>query len=115
MAIDISFITGLMMVPDIADWPLFGFGLRRYGLAADGLRRDEMVRGNSKLEAAMRTPSERLPGRRPGAAQRAEVLRIWDALDEDGRKVVLFTARQAAREKGLIDPNMPLVITDRAF
>ncbi len=69
----------------------------------------------ARFDTMKRAPSERLPGRRPGAAQRAEVLRIWDALDEDGRKVVLFTARQAAREKGLIDPNMPLVITDRAF
>ena len=110
-----QFQWGLMMAPDIADWRLFGVGLRRCGLATDGLRRDEMVRGNSKLEAARRAPSERIPGRRPGAAQRAEVLRVWDALDEDGRKVLLFTARQAAREKGLIDPNMPLVITDRAF
>ena len=74
-----------------------------------------MAPENRKLEATTRTDPERLPGRRPGQMQRAEVLRIWDALDEDGRKVVLFTARQAAREKGLIDPNMPLVITDRAF
>ena len=74
-----------------------------------------MAPENAKLAATTRAASERLPGRRPGAAQRAEVLRIWDALDEDGRKVVLFTARQAAREKGLIDPSMPLVIIDRAF
>ena len=47
--------------------------------------------------------------------QRAEVLRIWDALDDNGRKFILFAARQAARENRLIDPNVPIVITDRVF
>jgi hypothetical protein len=60
-------------------------------------------------------PSRRRPGRRPGPPQRTELLRIWDALDADSRKLVLFIARQAARENGLLPSDALLVITNRAF
>jgi hypothetical protein len=74
-----------------------------------------MATAKRPFEGRSRTPSTRLPGRKPGAPQGAELMRIWDALDSDGRKLVLFVARQMAREKGLVAANTPLVITDRAF
>jgi hypothetical protein len=61
------------------------------------------------------TPSERLPGRKPGPSERDEMLRIYDALGDDGRKLVLFVSRYKAKEEGLIAPGESLVITDRAF
>jgi hypothetical protein len=54
-------------------------------------------------------------GRRPGRAQRDELLRIWDAVGDDGRKMLLFLGRQLAREQGLVSCDEPLLITDRVF
>lgn len=58
---------------------------------------------------------ERMPGRKPGPAQRDEYLRIWDAVDDDRRKVLIFFARGIAQDAGLVPPNTPLVMTDRVF
>ncbi|MBX6386228.1 MAG: hypothetical protein IRZ07_25200 [Microbispora sp.] len=58
---------------------------------------------------------KRLPGRKPGPDQREELLRIWGHVDDDGRKLILFVARQVAREQGLVSPNTPLLMTDRVF
>ena len=58
---------------------------------------------------------KRIPGRKPGPAQRDELLRIWGHVDDDGRKLMLFFARVLARDQGLMQPNTPLVMTDRAF
>ena len=52
-------------------------------------------------------------GRRPGRAQRDGLLRIWSAVDDDGRKMLLFFARQLAKEQGLVPPGTPLVMTDQ--
>jgi hypothetical protein len=41
------------------------------------------------------------------------VCRIWDHVDDDGRKMILFFSRQLAREHGLVPADMPLIITDR--
>ncbi len=59
--------------------------------------------------------SKRIPGRKPGPAQREELLRIWGHVDDDGRKLMLFFARTLARDQGLISPSTPLVMTDRVF
>ena len=58
---------------------------------------------------------KRVPGRKPGPDQRDELLRIWGHVDDDGRKMMLFFARQVALEQGLIPPGAPLVITGSAF
>lgn len=58
---------------------------------------------------------KRVPGRRPGRDQREELIRIWDQVDDDGRKMMLFVARQLAREQGLVSPEAPLIITNRVF
>jgi hypothetical protein len=58
---------------------------------------------------------KRVPGRKPGAAQRDELLRIWGHVDDDGRKLMLFFARSLARDQGLVAPGTPLVMTDRVF
>jgi hypothetical protein len=58
---------------------------------------------------------KRVPGRKPGYAQRDEMLRIWDSLDDDSRKVMLFFARSVARDQRLVPPKTPLVMTDRVF
>ena len=67
--------------------------------------------------ARMTTSAEpqHLPGRKPGADQREELLRIWGAVDDDGRKMILFFARQLAREQRLVPPNTPLMMTDGVF
>ena len=57
----------------------------------------------------------RLPGRKPGPDQREELLRIWGHVDDNGRKMILFFARQLAKEQGLVPADAPLVITARAF
>lgn len=54
-------------------------------------------------------------GRKTGPDQRDELLRIWGHVDEDGRKMMLFFARQLAREQGLVPTDTPLMITDRVF
>ena len=58
---------------------------------------------------------KRVPGRKPGPAQREELLRIWDHVDNDGRKLMLFFARTLARDQGLIPPSTPLVMTNHVF
>jgi len=58
---------------------------------------------------------KRVPGRKPGPAQRDELLRIWGHVDDDGRKMILFFARQLAREQGLVPADTPLMVTDRVF
>ena len=58
---------------------------------------------------------KRLPSRKPGPAQREELLRIWRHVDDDGRKLMLFFARTLAREQGLVPPVTPLLITNRVF
>jgi len=58
---------------------------------------------------------KRVPGRKPGPAQRDELLRIWGHVDDDGRKMILFFARQLAREQGLVPTDTPLMVTDRVF
>lgn len=40
---------------------------------------------------------------------------IWGHVDDEGRKMMLFFARQLAREQGLVPADTPLVITDRVF
>lgn len=59
--------------------------------------------------------SRRIPGRKPGPDQREELLRIWGHVDDDGRKMLLFFARQLAREQGLVPADTPLMVTDRVF
>ena len=58
---------------------------------------------------------ERVPGRKPGPAQREEYFRIWDLVDDDGRKVMLFVARTVACDQGLVPPGTPLLMTDRVL
>lgn len=65
-------------------------------------------------ELTSATP-KRLRGRKPGPDQRDELLRIWGHVDDDGRKMMLFFARQLAREQGLVPAATPLMITDRVF
>lgn len=61
------------------------------------------------------TARKRVPGRNPGPEQREELLRIWGHVDDDGRKMILFFARQLAREQGLVPADTPLMITDHVF
>ncbi|MBU8544438.1 MULTISPECIES: hypothetical protein [Roseomonadaceae] len=58
---------------------------------------------------------ERIPRRTPAPAQRDELLRIWNLVDDDSRKLLLFFALLLAREQGLVPPNTPLMITDRVL
>lgn len=58
---------------------------------------------------------ERLPGRKPSPKQRDEYVRIWDAVDDERRKALIFVARGIARDAGLVPPSAPLVMTDRVF
>jgi transcriptional regulator with XRE-family HTH domain len=51
----------------------------------------------------------RLPGRRPGLAERAELVRLWDALDPEAQKMMIFMARAIARETGAIPPQATLL------
>ena len=62
-----------------------------------------------------RTKPKRLPGRKPGPAQREEMLRIWGHVDDDGRKLMLFFSRTLARDQGLVPPDTPLLMTDRVL
>ncbi len=59
--------------------------------------------------------ARRLPGRKMKPEHREELLRIWDGVDDDGRKMILFVSRQLARDQGLVPADTPLVITDRVF
>jgi hypothetical protein len=68
------------------------------------------------MSKRVKTPSAgRVPGRRPGPEQRDEYLRIWDAVDDDHRKMLIFFARGMAQDAGLVPPNTPLLMTDRVF
>lgn len=58
---------------------------------------------------------KRVPGRKPGPDEREEMFRIWDHVDDDGRKMILFLSRQVARDQGLVPADTPLMITDRVF
>ncbi|MCK8788069.1 hypothetical protein M0638_27310 [Roseomonas sp. NAR14] len=51
----------------------------------------------------------RLPGARPRPEVRAELLRIWDALDPERRKALIFTARALAKDAGLLPADAPLL------
>jgi len=64
---------------------------------------------------ATRVKPKRVPGRKPGPAQRDEYLRIWDLADDDSRKVMLFFVRTVARDQGLVPPGTPLLMTDRVL
>ena len=59
--------------------------------------------------------SKRIPGRKPGPAQREESLRIWDLVNDDSRKVLLFLVRTVVRDQGLVSPSTPLVMTERVI
>ena len=74
-----------------------------------------MTPGKPDAEARKRALPERLPGRKPGPPQREELLRIWRAVDDDGRKMILFVARRLAREQRLVPASTSLVMTDRVF
>lgn len=65
------------------------------------------------MDKAMMPKRERVPGRKPGPSQREEYRRIWDMVDDDGRKLPLFFSRTVAREPGLVPPGTSLVMTDR--
>lgn len=58
---------------------------------------------------------KRAPCRKPGPAQREELLRIWGHVDDDGRKLMLFFARSLARDRGSVPPSTPLVMIERVF
>lgn len=66
-------------------------------------------------ESATALDQRKLPGRKPGRDQFEELARIWDHVDDDGRKMMLFFARQLARERRLVPADTPLMITDRVF
>jgi transcriptional regulator with XRE-family HTH domain len=53
--------------------------------------------------------TQRLPGRRPGQAERAELLRLWDSLDPEARKMIIFMTRAVARETGALPPQASLL------
>ena len=53
-------------------------------------------------DSATRAKPERVPGRKPGPAQRDEMLWIWGHVDDDGRKLMLFFSRTLARDQGLV-------------
>ena len=52
---------------------------------------------------------------RPGPQRQAELERIWHAVDDDGRKMLLYFARQLAKEQGVMPPGTRLVMTDQVF
>jgi hypothetical protein len=58
---------------------------------------------------------ERVPGRKPGPAQREEYFRIWDLVDDDGRTMMLFFARTVARDHCLVPRGTPFLMTDRVL
>lgn len=61
------------------------------------------------------TPHERVPGRKPGPDQNDEVMRIWGHVDDEGRRMILFFARQVARDQGLVPTDTRVMITDQVF
>ncbi len=79
-----------------------------------------MLAGIVKEEQIMRDAAKapdprKLPGRKPRHDQFEELARIWSHVDDDGRKMMLFFARQLAREQRLVPADTPLMITDRVF
>lgn len=60
---------------------------------------EDLIRGKlgdevSPMKALpLEMPLPRLPGRRPGAEELAELVRIWEMLGGDSRKTLLFMAR----------------------
>jgi len=59
-----------------------------------------------KLSAALLEDGKlkkRTPGRRPGPADRAEFIRLWDEMSDDGRKQAYFFMRSLGIEEGLLD------------
>ena len=49
--------------------------------------------------------ADRFPGPRVGPGARDELLAIWDALDPQRRKAVLFVARMMAKDAGARRPS----------
>lgn len=66
-------------------------------------------------ENATRAKPKRVPGRKPGPAQREEYLRNWDMVDDDSRKVMLCFVRTVAGDQGLVSPSTSLIMTDRVI
>ena len=64
---------------------------------------------------AKHAPSKRVPGSKPRPDHLEEVGRVWHAVDDDARKMILYLVRSIARERGLVAPDTPLMITDRVF
>lgn len=58
-------------------------------------------------------PTGRALSPTPTPADRDELLRLWDALSDDGKKVVLYTAAVCARDEGLPEGDGPLVRTGK--
>jgi len=56
-----------------------------------------------------------LRNRKPSPDQREELLRVRGHVDDYGRQMMLFFARQPAREQGLVPVDTPLMITDYVF
>lgn len=69
----------------------------------------------ARLESGQVVPAKpkRLPGRKPTPADRDELVRIWDALPDDERKVLLFFAVQLAKKAGLPEGDGPLMRTGK--
>lgn len=64
---------------------------------------------------AEHAPSKRIPGRKARLEHLEEVGRVWHAVDDEGRKMILYFVRSIAREQGLVAPATPLLMTDRVL
>lgn len=53
----------------------------------------------------------RLSGRKPGPAEREELLRIWDALDPGRQRAALYFLRWLEDDADRVLPDEPLMIT----
>lgn len=58
-------------------------------------------------------PTGRRLGPNPTPADRDELLRLWDALSGEGKKLVLFAAVAAAKEEGLAEGDGPMIRTGK--
>lgn len=58
-------------------------------------------------------PSGRRLGPKPTPKDREELLRIWDALSDDGKKALLFFAVTAAKDEGLPEGDGPSIRTGK--
>jgi len=47
------------------------------------------------------TVKKRIPGRKPGPTDRAEFIRLWDEISDDGRKQAYFFMRSLGIEEGI--------------